>query len=182
METLAFKKVHVPASRFRGVYAFRSNGRFKWQCLLTVDDSRREHLGTFDTEQAAARAFDDRARAVGRASECNFEGPEMTALASRPVSLYSNANSDSVFSRKSCCQGDVGPQPRSSSAFASNPWSTFAASGCRHCTKISIPGQRSEVSVAHTQANLLRTCNAFAPRTFCPQALFAIRVGSHTAN
>ena len=75
-EVLAFKRTVIPRSRFRGVYAFRSRvpGVFVWQCSLSIDERRREHLGTFMDEVAAARAFDVRARALGRSSECNFDG------------------------------------------------------------------------------------------------------------
>lgn len=96
MEVVAFRLVGVPTSRFRGVYAFRSkiSLQFKWQCLMTVDESRREHLGTFDSELAAAHAFDVRARAVGRSSECNFETEVgLTGVNSEAVSELSEHTS-----------------------------------------------------------------------------------------
>lgn len=69
---LSFRREAIPSSRFRGVYAFRARQGFKWQCWISLDKSRREHLGTFDTEVLAAKAFDAKARSLGRASECNF--------------------------------------------------------------------------------------------------------------
>ena len=75
MDGLQFRKPAVPTSRFRGVYAFRSplRLRYKWQCFMAIDETRREHLGTFETEILAAQAFDTRARTLGRSSECNFD-------------------------------------------------------------------------------------------------------------
>ena len=109
MDALQLKKKKNPTSRFRGVYAFHSRAaQYKWQCLMTIDETRREHLGTFDTEIGAARAFDARARAIGRSSECNFEEPhaclpqaELHPSVGRPLAQFADASRRSVSSSSS---------------------------------------------------------------------------------
>eukprot|EP00629_Pelagomonadales_sp_RCC1024_P003405 CAMPEP_0119265574 /NCGR_PEP_ID=MMETSP1329-20130426/4356_1 /TAXON_ID=114041 /ORGANISM="Genus nov. species nov., Strain RCC1024" /LENGTH=264 /DNA_ID=CAMNT_0007265415 /DNA_START=312 /DNA_END=1102 /DNA_ORIENTATION=+ len=68
----------LPAPTYRGVYPFRarsSSGGVKWQASYVLDDGSREHLGTYPSEVAAARAFDARARALGHRGRCNFDEP-----------------------------------------------------------------------------------------------------------
>jgi len=66
----------VPQSRFKGVY-FVLGGR--WEAKITYR-SKSKHIGTFDTEEEAARAFDGRARALGVPERCNFDAAGNEAL------------------------------------------------------------------------------------------------------
>ena len=62
-------RAEVPQSRFKGVY-FVLGGR--WEAKITYR-SKSKHIGTFDTEEEAARAFDARARYLGVPERCNYD-------------------------------------------------------------------------------------------------------------
>jgi hypothetical protein len=63
-------------SGFRGVYLHRK----RWRALITCDGKTR-HLGTFDTPEEAARAYD--AAAVEHFAKLNFPPPVRTTGAER---------------------------------------------------------------------------------------------------
>jgi len=75
-------RAEVPQSRFKGVY-FVLGGR--WEAKITYR-SKSKHIGTFDTEEEAARAFDARARYLGVPERCNYDerGNEAMDQASEP--------------------------------------------------------------------------------------------------
>eukprot|EP00618_Florenciella_parvula_P009066 CAMPEP_0119528176 /NCGR_PEP_ID=MMETSP1344-20130328/42442_1 /TAXON_ID=236787 /ORGANISM="Florenciella parvula, Strain CCMP2471" /LENGTH=83 /DNA_ID=CAMNT_0007567525 /DNA_START=95 /DNA_END=343 /DNA_ORIENTATION=+ len=58
------------ASRFRGITWYKKSS--KWKAQITVA-GKFKHLGYFETEEQAARAFDREARRNGRAT--NFKDP-----------------------------------------------------------------------------------------------------------
>ncbi|KAJ8601916.1 hypothetical protein CTAYLR_008103 [Chrysophaeum taylorii] len=62
-------RAEVPQSRFKGVY-FVLGGR--WEAKITYR-SKSKHLGTYDSEEEAARAFDARARLLGVPERCNYD-------------------------------------------------------------------------------------------------------------
>jgi len=62
---------HRTSSKFRGVY-WNKNCR-AWRARIWVD-GRSEHLGNFDDEEEAARAFDRRALELKRFRALNFPG------------------------------------------------------------------------------------------------------------
>lgn len=72
----AKKGALVPQSRFKGVY-FVVGGR--WEAKITFS-SKSKHIGTYDTEEEAAKAFDETARTLGVPERCNYDerGNEMT--------------------------------------------------------------------------------------------------------
>lgn len=63
------RRADVPQSRFKGVY-FVLGGR--WEAKIT-HKSKSQHIGTYDTEEEAARAFDAKARQLGVPKRCNFD-------------------------------------------------------------------------------------------------------------
>lgn len=75
-------RAEVPQSRFKGVY-FVLGGR--WEAKITYR-SKSKHIGTFDSEEEAARAFDARARYLGVPERCNYDdrGNEVMEQASEP--------------------------------------------------------------------------------------------------
>jgi hypothetical protein len=70
------------ASRFKGVFPSPSG---KWKAGIRID-GRLRHLGTFVSDEDAARAYDRAARAAwGDWAALNFPGPgERSALSGRP--------------------------------------------------------------------------------------------------
>jgi hypothetical protein len=60
-----------PSSGFYGVYA---NGK-RWSARIRYD-SKQHHLGSFDTKQEAALAYDRAARQCGEDKSLNYESIE----------------------------------------------------------------------------------------------------------
>lgn len=75
-------RAKVPQSRFKGVY-FVLGGR--WEAKITYK-SKSKHIGTYDTEEEAARAFDAHARMLGVPERCNFNvmGEEVVTNGTEP--------------------------------------------------------------------------------------------------
>lgn len=75
-------KKSVPQSRFKGVY-FVLGGR--WEAKITYK-SKSKHIGTFDSEEDAARAFDFHARSLGVPERCNYDdyGNEVVQSGAEP--------------------------------------------------------------------------------------------------
>ena len=79
-------RAEVPQSRFKGVY-FVLGGR--WEAKITYR-SKSKHIGTFDSEEEAARAFDARARYLGVPERCNYDdcGKQCKATSCRLGAFY----------------------------------------------------------------------------------------------
>jgi hypothetical protein len=75
----AAKEAKQTRSTYRGVYWHKS--RNKWVARIWCD-GKQHHLGRFEEEEAAARAYDRAARAhKGEKAQLNFEGNEEAAKA-----------------------------------------------------------------------------------------------------
>ena len=59
------------SSIYRGVHWDKSKG--KWAASIKVDN-KTEHLGTYDTQKEAAKAFDERAWELGRGTNFRLDG------------------------------------------------------------------------------------------------------------
>ena len=77
---LSFNEMRGGSSRFRGVYWYKPLGKWKSQAML---NGRKTHIGYFDHEEAAAIAFDRRARRAGYNQEALnlYQYPELATLA-----------------------------------------------------------------------------------------------------
>jgi hypothetical protein len=93
-----------PSSGFYGVHA---NGK-RWQAQITYD-SKRHSLGTFDTKQEAALAYDRKARQCGKDNLLNYE----SIKAAEEAALQAQAE---VFAA-ALCAGPKQPKPPSTSGF-----------------------------------------------------------------
>jgi transposase InsO family protein len=93
-----------PASGFYGVSA---NGK-RWSAYICYD-SERHYLGTFDTKQEAALAYDREARQRGEDKPLNYESIKAAeeAAAAAQVEIFADA----------LCAGPKQPKPRPVSGF-----------------------------------------------------------------
>jgi hypothetical protein len=93
-----------PPSGFYGVYALRK----RWQAHIRYD-SKNHNLGTFDTKQEAALAYDRNARQCGEDKLLNYDSikeAEEAAVQAQPK-IYADA----------LCAGPQQPRPRPASGF-----------------------------------------------------------------
>jgi hypothetical protein len=93
-----------PASGFYGVYA---NGK-RWQATITYD-SKQHHLGTFDTKQEAALAYDRAARQCGEDGPLNYDSIKTAEEAAAAAQAETFADA--------LCAGPKQPKPRPASGF-----------------------------------------------------------------
>lgn len=59
----------------------------RWEAKITYR-SKSKHIGTFDTEEEAARAFDARARYLGVPERCNYDergSPRCHSIGTTPI-------------------------------------------------------------------------------------------------
>ena len=79
------------SSIYRGVSWYKNKG--KWAAQIKVDN-KLENLGTFDTQEEAAKAFDERAWELGRGTNfrldgtCNNLGPNGKVVPQRRPELW----------------------------------------------------------------------------------------------
>ena len=69
-----FRPRVVKSSKFRGVSWYKA--KKQWQATINVDKIK-EHLGYFDDEKEAARAYDKRAAELHRATNFDLSGAEI---------------------------------------------------------------------------------------------------------
>jgi uncharacterized protein YueI len=121
--SLALKKVRPrPASGFYGVYASSGGSGKRWTAQISYDN-KRHYLGTFDTKQEAALAYDRAAR------QCREDKP---LHRSKPVNYESIAAAEAAVQAQAehirvddTCAGPKQPKPRPASGF----YGVFASSG-----------------------------------------------------
>jgi hypothetical protein len=94
-----------PPSGFYGVYADRK----RWAAQINYD-SKRHHLGTFDTKQEAALAYEREARQCGEDKLLNYE----SIKAAEEAAVQSQAEHILVHDM---CAGSQQPKPRPASGF-----------------------------------------------------------------
>jgi hypothetical protein len=94
-----------PASGFYGVYSDRK----RWKAEIRYD-SKRHNLGTFDTKQEAALAYDRKARRCGEAKPLNYE----SIKAAEEAAVQAQAEYILVHDM---CAGPQQPKPRPASGF-----------------------------------------------------------------
>ena len=63
-------KSKASSSQYRGVYRNKSNKSNPWEAWIMIDGKKKSILGTYATEEEAARAYDAEGVRVGR--ELNF--------------------------------------------------------------------------------------------------------------
>jgi hypothetical protein len=100
------KKRHRPSSGFYGVYA--SSGK-RWQAQIHYD-GKAHTLGTFDTKQEAALAYDRKARQCGKDKPLNYENIK----AAKEAAVQAQAEHILVHD---ICAGPKQPKPRPPSGF-----------------------------------------------------------------
>jgi hypothetical protein len=118
--TLPSKKVRPrPASGFYGVSA--SNEK-RWKAIVCYD-SKQRHLGSFDTKQEAALAYDRKARQCGEDKLLNYESIKAAEDAA--------VQAQSEIFVEALCAGPKQPKPRPASGYYS-----VSASGKRWMVKV----------------------------------------------
>jgi hypothetical protein len=108
-----------PASGFYGVSAIQK----RWLATISYD-SKKHNLGSFDTKQEAALAYDREARQCGKDKLLNFESIKAAEEAAERAQLEHNLEHD-------MCAGPKQPKPRPASGFYG-----VSASGKRWQAKI----------------------------------------------
>mmetsp|Transcript_14584 Transcript_14584/g.28229 ORF Transcript_14584/g.28229 Transcript_14584/m.28229 type:complete len:677 (+) Transcript_14584:571-2601(+) len=91
------------SSKYRGVYWNKTCKA--WRSRIWVNQ-RSEHLGNFDDEVEAARAFDRRARELGRLTALNFPDTFLNVGSQPSVKTHSDPLQSNLYARNSSVLGN----------------------------------------------------------------------------